>query len=108
MWFWIWTLLIVGALLCAFLVARGLWRQFRAVLTEARSSADRAGEITSSIPERTDARIAQQPSTASTIGVDPVELVMRVDRLRALRLERKLERRRPRPETYRRWLSVYR
>lgn len=108
MWFWIWTLLIVGALVCAFLVARGLWRKFRAVLTGARSSADRASEITSSIPERTHARIAQQPSTAPTIGADPVDLVMRVDHLRALRLERKLERRRPRPQVYARWLSIYR
>lgn len=108
MWFWVWVLLVVAALAYLFLVGRGLWRRFRGIFTEFSASADRADQITGSVDERTEALLAAQPSTAPTIGADPIELFTRVDHLRTQRLDRKLNRRRPRPDVFNRWLSVYR
>lgn len=108
MWFWIWTLLVVVALVVAFFVVRSLWRKFKAVFTTASASAERAGEILASSAERTELKLAEQPSTAPTLDADTVDLLMRVERLRDERLQRRAVRRRPRPAVYRRWLSIYR
>lgn len=108
MWLLIWTLLVVAALVVAFFVVRSLWRKFKAVFTTASASAERAGEVFATSTERTELKLAEQPSTAHTINADPVELLMRVERLRDERLLRLAFRRRPRPAVYRRWLSIYR
>lgn len=108
MWFLIWTLLALGTLVGAFFLFRSLWRQFRALLREGGDSAERVGEIGATLQGRIDARIAQQPSTAATVGRDPELLRPRVAESRRVRAEHKEHRRRPRPDIYARWLSIYR
>ncbi len=108
MWWWIWIGLIIAALGVAFFLVRMLWRKVRAVFTAAAESAELAGDILASSSERTELRLAEQPSTATTIGDDPLELLRRVETLRDERLLRRAVRRRPRPVVYRRWLSIYR
>ncbi len=108
MWWWIWIALIVAALVGAFFVLRVLWRKVRAVFSAAADSAELAGDILASSSERTELRLAEQPSTAPTVGTDPLELLERVELLRDERLVRKAVRRLPCPVVYRRWLSIYR
>ncbi len=108
MWFWIWTVLVVAALVALFFVLRLLWRKFRDIFAAATRFAEESSDMLATSSERTEVRLAQQPSTAPTISADPVDLLLRVEKLRDERLLRRAVRRRPRPVIYRRWLSIYR
>ena len=108
MWFWIWTALAVASLAAGFLVWRRVWRQLRAVGREAGHAAGRLAGTWESLAERTDARIAAAPSTAPTLLEPRDVLRARVASLRAARDVRRAWRRRPRPELWARWVSVWR
>lgn len=107
-WFWIWTALVLGAALAAFFVWRDAWRRFRRAGAEASAAAGRLGQAWERAAARTEERLAQSPTTAPTVTAPRAELRARVDRLRQERLARKAWRRRPRPEVWERWRSVWR
>jgi flagellar biosynthesis/type III secretory pathway M-ring protein FliF/YscJ len=107
-WFWIWTALVLGAALVAFFVWRDAWRRLRRAGSEAGTSAERLGQVWERVTARTEERLAEAPSTAPTVTAPRAELSARVDRLREERLARKAWRRRPRPEVWERWRSVWR
>ena len=111
MWFWIWTALALGALGVAALCARDLWQKFLALGRETSTSTERLAAPFGEVAERIDVAVAAQPSTASFLAGGPTArdgLQRRVNQLRDERWQRKLHRRRPRPEVYQRWLSVWR
>lgn len=51
LWFAVWTVLVLGAIVCAVLVGRRLWRSFKALMDEA----SRSGQVVAQL----DARIAE-------------------------------------------------
>lgn len=106
-WFWIWTALLLGAAVAAFLVWRDAWRRLRRAGAEATITFARLGDVWARLAERTDERIAAAPSTAQTVTEPPAVLRERVARLRAERLERRAWRRRARPDVWARWRSVW-
>lgn len=105
MWFWVWTLLAIGALGAGALTWRHVWRQGRALAREVSAAAARAGEVWETVADRTDA--ARVP-VAPTLLEDRAVLQRRVDALRDERHARRAHRRRPRPDVWERWRSVYR
>jgi hypothetical protein len=103
MWFWVWTLLVVGTLVGAFLLGRRLWRSVRALGRELSRASQVASELGARAEELSRRLEAQQPSTAPTLFDDPAELRRRVDVLRADRADRRVERRRRDEQAWARW-----
>jgi hypothetical protein len=93
MWFWVWTLLVAGTLVGAFVLGRRLWRSVRELGRELSRAAQVASELGARAEELSRRLEAQQPSTAPTLFEDPVELRHRVQALRADREERRAVRR---------------
>ena len=108
MWVWIWIGLSLATLGGAAFLGLGLWRQLRAALREAGTSAERIGDALAGIDDAVEARLAAQPDTGPTIGAERAVLHARLDATRAARARTKAGRRRPRPDIYARWLSAFR
>ncbi|MDF2806911.1 MAG: hypothetical protein K0S43_1857 [Cellulosimicrobium sp.] len=103
MWFWVWTLLVVGTLVGAFFLARRLWRSVKALGRELSRASQVAADMSARADELSRALEEAQPSTAPTLFDDPVVLQERVDLLRAERAERRVERRRRDEQVWSRW-----
>lgn len=103
MWFWVWTLLVVGTLVGAFLLARRLWRSVKALGRELSRASQVAAQMSARADELSRRLEAEQPSTAPTLFEDPVVLRERVDVLRADREERRADRRRRDEQVWARW-----
>lgn len=103
MWFWVWTLLVVGTLVGAFFLARRLWRSVKALGRELSRASQVAADMGARADELSRALEEAQPSTAPTLFDDPVVLQERVDLLRAERAERRVERRRRDEQVWSRW-----
>jgi hypothetical protein len=103
MWFWVWTLLVVGTLVGAFFLARHLWRSVKGLGRELSRASQVAADMSARADELSRALEAAQPSTAPTLFDDPVVLQERVDLLRAERAERRVERRRRDEQVWSRW-----
>lgn len=103
MWFWIWTLLVVGTLVGAFFLARRLWRSVKGLGRELSRASQVAADLSARADELSRALEEAQPSTAPTLFDDPVVLQERVDLLRAERAERRVLRRRRDEQVWSRW-----
>ncbi|QJW36799.1 hypothetical protein [Cellulosimicrobium protaetiae] len=103
MWFWVWTLLVVGTLVGAFFLARRLWRSVKGLGRELSRASQVAADMSARADELSRALEEAQPSTAPTLFDDPVVLQERVDALRAERAERRDERRRRDEQVWARW-----
>lgn len=103
MWFWVWTLLVVGTLVGAFFLARRLWRSVKGLCRELSRASQVASEMGVRADELARRLEAEQPSTAPTLDDDPVVLRERVDALRAERAERRVLRRQRDERVWARW-----
>ncbi|KLN34234.1 hypothetical protein ACFVSK_08575 [Cellulosimicrobium cellulans] len=103
MWFWVWTLLVVGTLVGAFFLARRLWRSVKGLGRELSRASQVAADLSARADELSRALEEAQPSTAPTLFDDPVVLQERVDLLRAERAERRVLRRRRDEQVWSRW-----
>ncbi|MDF9877986.1 hypothetical protein [Cellulosimicrobium cellulans] len=103
MWFWVWTLLVVGTLVGAFFLARHLWRSAKGLGRELSRASRVAADMSARADELSRALEEAQPSTAPTLFDDPVVLQERVDLLRAERAERRVLRRRRDEQVWSRW-----
>lgn len=103
MWFWVWTVLVVGALVGAFFLARRLWRSVRGLGRELSRASEVAARMGARADELSRALQEAQPSTAPTLFEDPVVLQERVDVLRARRVDRRADRRRRDELVWSRW-----
>ncbi len=103
MWFWVWTLLVVGTLVGAFFLARHLWRSVKGLGRELSRASQVAADMSARADELSRALEEAQPSTAPTLFDDPVVLQERVDLLRAERAERRAQRRRRDEQVWSRW-----
>ncbi|WP_426308590.1 hypothetical protein [Cellulosimicrobium sp. E-16] len=103
MWFWVWTLLVVGTLVGAFFLARRLWRSVKGLGRELSRASQVAADMSARADELSRALEEAQPSTAPTLFDDPVVLQERVDLLRAERAERRVLRRRRDEQVWSRW-----
>ncbi|MCO7271793.1 MULTISPECIES: hypothetical protein [Cellulosimicrobium] len=103
MWFWVWTLLVVGTLVGAFFLARRLWRSVKGLGRELSRASQVAADMSARADELSRALEEAQPSTAPTLFDDPVVLQERVDLLRAERAERRVQRRRRDEQVWSRW-----
>lgn len=108
MWFWIWVALVLGTIVGALLLARLLWRQVTGLFRVAGECSDRLGTTMAESTARAEELVAARPERVPALAEDPVDVLDRATWVRRARLERALLRRRPRPEVYRRWLSIYR
>ncbi|MFJ2519579.1 hypothetical protein ACIOWF_11470 [Cellulosimicrobium cellulans] len=103
MWFWVWTLLVVGTLVGAFFLARRLWRSVKGLGRELSRASQVAADLSARADELSRALEEAQPSTAPTLFDDPVVLQERVDLLRAERAKRRVLRRRRDEQVWSRW-----
>ncbi|MBM7819927.1 hypothetical protein JOE63_002404 [Cellulosimicrobium cellulans] len=103
MWFWVWTLLVVGTLVGAIFLARHLWRSVKGLGRELSRASQVAADMSARADELSRALEEAQPSTAPTLFDDPVVLQERVDLLRAERAERRVQRRRRDEQVWSRW-----
>ena len=60
MWFWVWTLLIVGSLVGAFFLARSLWRSAKSLLEELSRASARIGESSDRLQELRTGRVRRR------------------------------------------------
>lgn len=105
MWFWVWTLLALGALGAGVLTWRDVWRSGRALGRELSAAASSAGAVWETVEDRTEAaRVTVRPTLLEERAV----LQRSVDALRDARRARRADRLRPRPEVWARWRRVYR
>jgi len=103
MWFWVWTLLVVGTLVGAFFLARRLWRSVKGLGRELSRASQVAADMSARADELSRALEEARPSTTPTLFDDPVVLQERVDLLRAERAERRVQRRRRDEQVWSRW-----
>jgi hypothetical protein len=87
MWFWVWTLLIVGSLVGAFFLARYLWRSAKGLMEELGRASARLAESSERLQELSDrAREAAATQHAGPSLFDDVTIhYQRVDAQRAAR-----------------------
>ena len=67
MWFWVWTLLVVGTLVGAFFLARHLWRSVKGLGRELSRASQVAADMSARADELSRALEEAQPSTAPTL-----------------------------------------
>jgi hypothetical protein len=103
MWFWVWTLLVVGTLVGAFFLARRLWRSVKGLGRELARASQVASDLGTRADEIARRLEAEQPSTAPTLYDDPVVLRERVDALRAEKAGRRVLRRQRDEQVWARW-----
>jgi len=103
MWFWVWTLLVVGTLVGAAFLARDLWRKAKALMEEL----GRAGDVAGRASERVGEAVARAAETSSaplpTLFDDMTVHYERVSAQRAVRVERRAARRARNEATWQKW-----
>ncbi|MDM8083880.1 hypothetical protein QUV83_03750 [Cellulomonas cellasea] len=107
LWFLVWTALILGALVGAFLLGRDLWRKGLALLRELGRAAEALSVLAERVEELSDAA-AELSAVRPQLLDDPGEHRAAVDRLRAEREERSAARAERREATYARWRAYSR
>lgn len=106
LWFWVWTLLIIGTLVGAFFLGRHVFRSGKALLAEV----GRAGEQLGALGQR----VSELEASAPQHPVRPVDLADRTaarrgwDEVGEVRAERRRRRRLRYRRTYERWRSFSR
>ncbi|MBD8077811.1 hypothetical protein [Cellulosimicrobium arenosum] len=103
MWFWVWTLLVVGTLVGAFFLGRRLWRSLKALGRELSRASQVASELGARVDELSRQQAESAPSTGPTLFDDPEVLQARVAALRGERAERRVVRRRRDEKVWARW-----
>jgi hypothetical protein len=104
MWFWVWTLLILGSLVGAFLLARSLWRSARGLLEELGRASARIGESSDRLQELSDrAREAATQHAGPSLFDDVTIHYQRVNAQRVARATRKEARRTRHVVTWQKW-----
>ena len=107
MWFALWSVLVVGTLVGAFLLVRRLWRSLVSLGRELA----RAGEVTSELADRAaelaDLGAQRRASTDPTLFADRDELRDAVRGLRRERAHRREERARRHAEVARGWRTYW-
>ncbi len=103
-WFLIWTVLILGTVLGAFLLGRSLYRSGKAFVAEL----DRAAEAAEALADRAVELdgMATQPAQVVLDDLEPARLRMAEARLR--RLARRARRDERRARAYERWQAFVR
>lgn len=108
MWFWIWTVLVLGTLVGAFFLGRRLWRQTVALGHEL----GRAGAVLAELSERAaelEAIAARQaPDTSSTVFSDVGPLRARRAQLQERAAARRVARQERHRATVRGWRAYWR
>ena len=104
MWFWVWTLLIVGSLVGAFFLARSLWRSAKGLLHELGESTRRFAESSERLQELSDqAREAATQHAGPSLFDDVTIHYERVNAQRAARAGRRDARRARNVATWQKW-----
>lgn len=103
MFFWLWTLLVVGTLVGAFFLGRRLWRSALGLGRELARAGEVADELARRVAELEEIAARDRPSTAPTLFDDPGPLRLRREELRAQRLARRARR----VEVTRRWRAYW-
>ncbi|MEU4364879.1 hypothetical protein [Promicromonospora sp. NPDC023987] len=105
MWFWVWTLLIVGSLVGAFFLARYLWRSAMGLMEELGRASRRIGESADRLQKLSDqAREAATSQHAGPSLFDDVTIhYQRAHAQRAARGVRKDARRARHVVTWQKW-----
>ncbi len=107
LWFLVWTVLIVGSLVGAFLLGRDLWRKGVALMRELGRAAEVLSVLSERMAELSDAAAAL-PAARPQLLDDPGQHRATVDRLREERAERAAARAGRREATYARWRAYSR
>lgn len=103
-WLLLWTVLVLGTALGAFLVGRSLYRSGKAFAAELERAADAFGSLAERAEELAGA--ATQPAPVVLDDLEPARLRMAEARLR--RLARRARRDEYRARAYERWQSFVR
>jgi len=105
MWFWVWTLLIVGSLVGAFFMARYLWRSAKGLMQEVGRASRRIGESSDRLQELSErAREVASTQHAGPSLFDDVTIhYQRVNAHRVARAGRKEVRRARNVATWQKW-----
>lgn len=107
LWWILWTVLVVGAVVVGFLLVRHVYRSGKAVAAEFARAAEVAGRLEERVAELTEVVAAAHP-----VGPANVDDPARAHQVRAAArevMDRRRARRDARREaTYRRWLSFSR
>ena len=89
MWFWVWVLLVVGALAGAFFVGRHVWRAGVRLAREAGRAGELFGSAGDRISAAVDAAETARPDTSPTMFDDRAVLHARVAERRDARAGRR-------------------
>ncbi|WP_265521216.1 hypothetical protein [Oerskovia flava] len=103
MWFWVWSLLVLGTLAGAFFLGRDLWRKAVALMREVSHATALLGQAAQTVQTRLQEAAAARPSTAPTLFDDPDDLRARLDEVRAERAGRRAQRRIRDEAVWERW-----
>ena len=104
MWFWVWTLLIVGSLVGAFFLARSLWRSARGLLEELGDASRRLSESSDRLQALSEqAQRAATQHAGPSLFDDVTIHYQRVEARRVARARRGEERRARHVVTWQRW-----
>lgn len=106
LWFAVWTVLVVGALVGAFFLGRDLWRKAGALLSELGRAADALGRLGDATAQA--AGPDSVPPMRAQLFDDRAALRSRVDELRAARHGRALRRAERHVATLARWRAFSR
>jgi len=103
MWWLIWSVLVVGTLVGAFFLLRGLWRTAMTFLRALSEAGEVFGAASARIAEAVELAQADAPDTSPVIFEDPVVLRQRVTDLRLRKAVRAAARHERRMTTARGW-----
>jgi hypothetical protein len=104
MWFWVWTLLIVGSLVGAFFLARYLWRSAKGLMEELARASARIAESSDRLQELSDRARESATTHAGPSLFDDVTIhYQRVNAQRVARAGRKEARRARHVVTWQKW-----
>jgi hypothetical protein len=108
LWFSVWTVLVIAALVGAFFVARRLWRSGVALVTELGRAAEVVEQLATRVEELQAAAAALRPDTGPTVFADPGEMYDRYAELRVAAAGRRVGRANRRAATRRAWRAYWR
>ena len=104
MWFWVWTLLIIGSLVGAFFLARSLWRSAKGLMQELGRASRRIGDSADRLQELSDrARETATQHAGPSLFDDVTIHYQRVNAQRVARAGRKDARRVRNVATWQKW-----
>ncbi|GEL93526.1 hypothetical protein CCO02nite_01840 [Cellulomonas composti] len=92
MFFWLWTVLVVGTLVGAFFLARRLWRSALALGRELARATEVSAELAQRVDELQAIAAASRVPIGPTLFADPEPLRARREELRAERAGRRARR----------------